>query len=262
MSCNQTARPRAGLVLVLAAVGLASCGERTRPPLAAAEKSDSEATYLAPPAVRSVSGGAAGLALAGNAAPDSTVRLATPTGEAWTTKADAQGGWRAVLPAAAQPRLLGLSMLVAGRPVQAQGYVLVTPAGEAAQLRAGGGALRLGPPGPPRVSAFDFDQEGGAAVSGRAPAGAAVSVRLDGRPIAEGRADEAGRFSVALGQPIAPGAHELEISGDSFESSTTIETSVAAPLAGAPFRTAATSTGLRLDWLTPGGGVQSTLLVN
>ena len=37
--------------------------------------------------------------------------------------------------------------------------------------------------------------------------------------------------------------------------------SPALPLAHGPFRAARSATGWRIDWLTPGGGVQTTLLI-
>jgi hypothetical protein len=42
----------------------------------------------------------------------------------------------------------------------------------------------------------------------------------------------------------------------------TFQVSRAAPLAQGPLRSQITHAGLRLDWLTPGGGVQSTILVH
>jgi len=36
----------------------------------------------------------------------------------------------------------------------------------------------------------------------------------------------------------------------------------AAPLVDGPLRSQLTSAGLRVDWMTPGGGVQSTILVH
>jgi hypothetical protein len=36
---------------------------------------------------------------------------------------------------------------------------------------------------------------------------------------------------------------------------------VAAPLVGGPYRATATPVGWRIDWITPGGGQQTTLLM-
>ena len=89
-------------------------------------------------------------------------------------------------------------------------------------------------------------------------------VRLDGHEATEGRADATGRYVASLGSqtPIRPGAHELQVSGDGFTDRVTAQLSPAAPLAQGPARSQLTPAGLRVDWLTPGGGVQSTLLVH
>jgi hypothetical protein len=216
------------------------------------------AGYLTAPEPQAVRREPAGLVLVGRAAPGAEVRLATPAGQATLTKADGEGAWQVGLPVATEPRIYGLSMTTAGRRVQAQGYVLVAPDGKAAVLRAGGGSLRLDAAGF-GVGAFDFDNGGGAVVSGAAPPGAVVLVRLDGRQAAEGRANAAGRFVIPLA-PLGGEAHRLQVYGDGFEDTVTVVTSDAAPLSDGPLRSVPTAGGLRADWLTPGGGVQSTLL--
>ncbi|HZZ33569.1 MAG TPA: hypothetical protein VFE10_16430, partial [Phenylobacterium sp.] len=178
--------------------------------------------------------------------------------------ADAHGRWTIGLPGAAEPRIFGLSAAEPGRLVQAEGYVLVTPHGQVALLRAGAGALRIDAPTKPGLRAIDFDRGGGVEVSMQVPPGATVIVRLDGRQAAEGRADAAGRYVASLGSqsPIAPGAHQLQAVGDGFTDHVTAQLSPAAPLAQVPLRSQLTAAGLRVDWTTPGGGVQSTLIVN
>jgi len=243
---------------------LCGCGPQGRPvdEPAPDRETPAQAGYLAPPAVVGAQPLDGQILLTGQAAPHAAVRLATPQGEARAVAADAQGRWRLTLPPATEPRLFGLSMTAAGRVVQSQGYLLVTPQGRPVQLRAGAGALTLGAAGPPRITAFDFDADGGAVVSGVAAApGAALSVRVDGRQMAEGRADDAGRFSVAFGQPLTQGRHALEVASEGVEHSAVIDLSPAAPLTGGPFRIGAAPRGVRVDWMTPGGGVQSTVLL-
>jgi hypothetical protein len=41
-----------------------------------------------------------------------------------------------------------------------------------------------------------------------------------------------------------------------------VVTSAAAPLAGRPLRSQLSGGGLRCDWTTPGGGLQSTVIVD
>jgi hypothetical protein len=97
-----------------------------------------------------------------------------------------------------------------------------------------------------------------------APPRAAIILRLDDRQMAPVRADERGRYVVSLPAPgqaaIRPGVHQLEMGGDGFSDTVTLTIAPPQPLAEGPMRSQLTPAGLRLDWMTPGGGVQSTLL--
>ncbi len=246
-----------GGFVLLAACGRAgddAAGQQRGPPESAA------AGYLTGPVPQAVRREPAGLVLIGLAAPGAQVRLATPAGQAVLAEADDKGAWRIALPVAAEPRIYGLSMTAGGRRVQAQGYVLVVPDGKAAVLRAGGGSLRLDAAGL-GVGAIDFDRGGGAVVSGAAPPGAVVIVRLDGRQAAEARANAAGRYVVPL-PPLGGAEHRLQVFGDGFDDAVTIAAADAEPLTAGPLRSQPMTGGLRADWLTPGGGVQSTLLAD
>ncbi|MDB5474791.1 MAG: hypothetical protein JWP49_302 [Phenylobacterium sp.] len=244
-----------------AALLLAGCGRSpARAPDAAQAKETAD--YAAPPAVTAVRPEAGGPLLSGTAPPGAQVRLGSPAGGAALATADAAGRWSLRLAPSSQPRIFGLSAKADRRLAQGQGYVLLTPQGPAALLRAGAGAIRLDPRRSPSLSAVDFDREGGAVVSGLAPPQGLVFLRLDGRQIAETRADPAGRYAIALNQPVAKGAHTVEVTGDSFTSSAQVAVAPAPPLASGPMRSQFTKGGLRIDWLTPGGGVQSTVLLD
>lgn len=218
------------------------------------------AAYVTPPQVRSARLEGGVFALSGAAPAKSRVRLATPAGQAVFAEADAQGRWRLRLPMATSPQVFGVSAAAGERSIQAEGYLLLSPDGRAALLRAGAGAVRLDLPGRPAIAALDFDAEGGAAVSGLAPAGSAIVLRIDGRHVTEARADQAGRFQIPLPSPITAGSRRLTVVGDGFSLEVPAEVSPAEPLADGPFRTRPVGTALRADWMTPGGGVQSTLL--
>lgn len=252
------------VVLIVAALGLVACG--ARPPAVNAEREAAapEAGNLAPPRIDAVRLGPSGVILSGAAPAGGKVRLATPAGQAMFATADPHGRWTIALPGAADPRIFGLSASERGRQIQAEGYLLVTPQGQAALLRAGAAALRIDAPARPGLRAIDFDRGGGVEVSTQVAPGATVIVRLDGRQAAEGRADAAGRYVASLGSqsPIRAGAHQLQIAGDGFADQVTAQLSPAAPLADGPVRSQLTPAGLRVDWMTPGGGVQSTLLVH
>lgn len=247
---------------VLAAVALAGCGEAgVKVPAAPRKTEVDKAGYVTPPRPTGLTRAVDGtFVLAGEAAPGARVRLATPQGEAQFAQADDAGAWLVKLPPSAEARLFGLSMTVGGRQVQAQGYVLVGAHGEVAVLRAGAGAYVLPEGGGMRVTALDFDAEGGAVVSGIAAERVAVTVRSDGRQVADGRTGASGRFAVAFSAPIGAGRHRLTVTSGANEAAADFDVTPARPLAGAPFRADDDGDALRVDWLTPGGGLQSTLI--
>jgi hypothetical protein len=249
----------------LALLALAACRPGGQADIAQPRAPDStaaERAYRAPPSADSatlVTGGR--VLLAGRADARSRVRLATPAGQAVFAPAAANGRWRLVLGGSPQVRLFGLSMIEQGRAVQAEGYLVVTPQGAAAQLRAGSGARVLSHGGAPRILAVDFDRKGGTVVSGIGPAGATVSVGVDGTQRGRTQADGAGRFALALDEPLSGGDHALEVDGAGVNARARVSVSPAAPPAGGPFLAALTPWGWRIDWMTPGGGVQTTLLI-
>ncbi|MGH7024707.1 MAG: hypothetical protein ACREEB_14115 [Caulobacteraceae bacterium] len=246
--------------LAIAAAACSPAPRASRPP--AAMTSGAERDYAPPPAaVTAARMGGGRVQISGTAPPAARVRLASPSGQPLFTVSDAAGGWNLLLPPADSVRLFGLSAPVRGRIVQAEGYLAVTAGGEVAQLRAGSGAVVLG-----RTSdqvallAADFDRKGGAVLSGRAPADAPVAITVDGDPRGPTKADPGGAFMLALNKPLAPGAHVIEVSAGGVRRAFPLTVSPAAPLTAGPFRADVVPDGWRIDWLTPGGGVQSTVL--
>jgi len=80
-------------------------------------------------------------------------------------------------------------------------------------------------------------------------------------------ADAAGHYDASLPTPgsstaIRPGTHRVQVSGEGFSDTVAFQVSPPAPLAQGPARSQLTGAGLRVDWMTPGGGVQSTILVH
>ena len=260
----QVARTNAGTVGVVAAVLLAAgCGRDSdwrNPALTQAAEGKAEAAYLAPPGVTSATPAAGRtIALQGMAERGSRVRLVTPGGQTRFADADPKGVWKIDLPDSDQARLYGLSMAMAGRTVQAEGYVALLPGGQVVRLRAGAGAVPLADGGGRlRILAIDYDRDGGAMVSGRSSAGASLLLRIDGVE-SQGQADAQGRFSIAAVQPLTPQVHQVLVGGDG-ETTAAIDASRAPPLGNAPMRAIRTPLGWRIDWITPGGGVQTTLI--
>lgn len=255
------------VVLVAASIGLAGCGGATRAAKGGGDARAEDAGYATPPSVNRVQLTAAGVRLSGLGPAGGRVRLASPAGQAVVADVDDKGRWAIGLGPISEPRIYGLSAAVGDRSAQAEGYVVVTPQGQAALLRAGAGARRIDDPGRSGLRAIDFDRGGGVEISAAAPAGANVLLHFDGRLTAQGRADAAGHYDASLPGPgsttaIRPGSHQAQVSGDGFSDAVVFQVSPPAPLAQGPLRSQITQAGLRVDWMTPGGGVQSTILVH
>ncbi|MDQ2861922.1 MAG: Ig-like domain-containing protein, partial [Pseudomonadota bacterium] len=193
--------------------------------------------------------------------PEARVRLTTPTGQAVIARADPGGRWRFVLASAPGMRLFGLAMIEGPRTLQAEGYLAVTPRDEAVQLRAGAGARAFTPGGVLRLLAVDYDRKGGTVVSGTGRPGDTVSVRIDGLQKGRIAADAAGRFTLALDEPLSGGDHRVEADDAAARAEAAISISPPAPLERAAFAASIIPSGWRIDWMTPGGAVQTTLLI-
>ena len=246
-----------------AAIAVFGCGRTggrvSHPP---SQAINAETGYTAPPAASAsavVGGGR--VEILGEAPPGARVRLASPTGQALFAETDAGGIWRIVVPPAAEVRLFGLSAPVEGRMVQAEGYLALAPGGRLIQLRAGSGAQCLRPLAPGlALLAADFDRKGVVVLSGRAAPGAQVAIAVDGRAKGSALAQADGRFMVAFNEPLAPGPHVLAAGFGGARAEEPLDVVPAAPLAPGPFRAERADNGWRIDWLTPGGGVQSTVI--
>jgi len=258
------------LAMVCGFLVVSACGQAERSDSAwrgAAPKASAdpaaEAGYLKPPVLKASRILADGrIALTGSAEAAVEVRLGTPGGEAMTAIAGADGQWSMQIPQAATVQLFGLSMATRdGRRVQAQGYLAVLPDGRAAQLRSGASAQVIGQTSAePRLLSVDFDRDGAASVAGVALPESGVSLRVDRAAAGAGKTDRDGRFHLAIERPLASGARRFEIAGERGEQILVISISPAAAL-GAPFRAYRVGPHWRIDWMTPGGGVQTTLFL-
>jgi len=255
------------IVVTVATLALGACGRedkgwRRDPAATKTDRLSPQEGYLKPPRVVSAIRQGNAVALTGQAEPLSSVRMGAPTGEALVGQADAAGAWRLVAQLAAEPRLYGLSMTMEGRTVQAQGYLMVAPTGAAVLLRAGAGAEVLGQSSPsPRILAIDYDRGGGGVVSGVGTPGAGLGVRVDRSTRGEGKVGEDGRFSISLDQPLAEGTHAIQVAGEGGEQLVAVGVSPPLPPTDGPVRSTLTATGWRVDWMTPGGGLQTTQLL-
>ncbi|MCF8505626.1 MAG: hypothetical protein K9G59_11975 [Caulobacter sp.] len=249
------------MAALLPLLTVAACDDGGRPAWKAeTAKTDVVAGYVKPPSVLAARSGRGGTALAGLATPGARVLLVAPDGGQTEARADDKGAWMIMAPPTATLRLYGLAMTVGERSVQAEGFLALTPDGRLAQLRPGAGALVLSPASRrPRILALDFDRDGAAMVSGVGTISAEVGLRLDRTAAGGSMIDRQGRFSFALSRPMSQAAHDLEISGEGGEDTVTVTTSQPTD-PGDLYRASRLAGAWRIDWRTPGGGVQSTLL--
>ncbi len=254
---------RSTILFLAAPVLLAGCGREGEPATRApaAKPVSSEQAYHPAPSVLLVETSREGrVALSGSAQPGARVRLAMPDGRAILVIADADGRWRVTLPADPGMRFFSVSMTDAGRTIQSEGYIAIAP-DAAALLRAGAGAAPLFPAsGGPRVAALDFDRKGGAVITAQAAPGEPVRLLIDGAPRSNGRAGVDGRFVAALNEPLADGDHSLNLLGQRGSATVIATISPAPALPAIPLRAERVQGAWRIDWMTPGGGLQSTLL--
>ncbi|HLI67526.1 MAG TPA: Ig-like domain-containing protein [Caulobacteraceae bacterium] len=254
---------------IAAAVALASaCGRGGdwRTPAGAGKTADSAAGYVSPPRFTAADRRADGqVEIVGRAQPNAHIQLATPDGTVFAAVTDSRGAFSLAVSAAPAVRLFGLSETEAGRPVRGEGYlaILPTPGRPAAVLRAGAGAQALSPPaGKLALTAVDFDSGGGAVVSGLARPGAPVRLTVDNGAGGETRADADGRFSFTLAAALKPGDHVLVVQSANGRAQARIQVSPGEAISGVPFRGRRQSGGWRIDWLTPAGGEQTTLILD
>jgi hypothetical protein len=254
---------------LLAAGLLASCGRggdwRT-PPAAEQAASSGQAGYVTPPRFTAAARlGDGQIEIVGRADANAEVRLGSPDGTAYEATTDSRGAFSLAMPPATTVRLFGLSEEVRGRRIQGEGDLAVIPAPGrlAALLRAGVGAQTPGKAAAsPQITAVDFDAGGGTVASGLARPGAALKLSVDGGAAVEGRADNQGRFSFPLAAALKRGDHQLLVQSASGQAQVHFTLAPAAPIAGLPFRAERQAGDWRIDWLTPGGAAQTTLIMD
>ena len=153
--------------------------------------------------------------------------------------------------------------MLAGRPVRARGYIaaLPSPSSPAAILLPGGGAEPL-PGREPRLrlSGVDFDGSGAGVAAGVAPPGDTIRLELDGVETGVGRANARGVFTVPLAQTLHPGSHALTAATTRAQAQASFSAAPAAAIAHPPLAASRAGAAWRIDWMTPGGGVQTTII--
>jgi len=249
----------------LLVLGVAGCHPNVdgHPPSSAQVGDAAQTGYVTPPRVTSavrMDGG--GVALTGRTEPEARIRLQSPDGAASGVTASADGTWSLVEAAPQAVRLLGVSEVVGSRAVQSTGYlaVLPGPGQPAILLRAGGGSQTLEQASAaPWVSAVDFDDGGGAVISGLGKPGAPVHVTIDDASAGEARPDGNGHFSVTPPFPLKPGPHQTQVLSTFGKARAAFTVSAPAPLSTPSFVGQRQANDWRIDWLTPAGAPQTTL---
>lgn len=253
-------RMDARLVLVAAAAAaLAACGPRAEQPPASVLSEAEKAGYLPAPVLTGVALGSGGdIVLHGRAAPQGRVRATTPAGVAYGATANAAGRFALELPVQAEPLLVAISAEAGERSTLAEGWLFAPPADlRRATLLRPGAPARVLDPAAPLIAAVDFDAAGGLAVAGVAPPNAEVRLFVDGAAVPPARSDAAGRYGFRLPR-ISPGPHRLRV-----ESADRRQERALALDARPPEQQLSASRiagGWRVDWATPGGGAQTTLI--
>jgi hypothetical protein len=223
--------------------------------------------YVAPPEMKSVQHSAAGgVEIRGVSRPEALIELLGPDGTGFTATADHAGAWEMRAPSV-DPRLYVLAEKVADRLIRSRAYVVILPAPGIAALglRPGSGPRSFAIPSTdPVITAIDYDRGGAAVVSGLAGPDRAVKVQLDGQDVGEGRTDRAGAFSVSLSDVLKPGGHVAAVrviddQGVGDVAQARFEVGPASAAFTPPLSAQRQDNGWRLDWQTPGGGVQTTL---
>lgn len=244
---------------VVAALALAGCSPQPPPPVPAGGRQD-EAGYLPPPTVDRFQSVGPEIEITGLAAAGARVQLTRPGGERLTAEADPDGRWRLRV-AGGGPMVFGLSQVVQGRTLQAEGYVFHSPAAGGWLLRAGAAARPLGDAGR-QTLVIDYDRRGGTVISGLAPPEGLLVAQIDGRRAGEGRSEASGRYEIRLNGPVPMGESRLRVFGEGLNREMLLRLSPPAPLVDGPVRVTPQVGGLRIDWMTPGGGVQSTQVLS
>jgi hypothetical protein len=260
--CAKALGRRALVLALVCAPVLAGCGRGGAFPTTSASEAPDPGYHGAPQLTGAVRAPDGEVALLGRSMPSARLRMVSAAGARIETTADGSGAWRAAMGPVSEPALYRLAAESDGQRLEAEGLVAVMPGAPAvAVLRAGAGAEALdsGKPGL-RILAVDYDSGGATVVSGRAPASSPMRILVDGTLAVEAAAGPDGRFSLTLPKPLAPGARHLQAVTPKAVAALAITVTPPAPPKDAPYKVEAEGGGWRIDWVTPGGGPQTTLL--
>jgi len=244
-------------------LALAGCNRGDQTLASAPASSDGQAGYAAPPLIQSAQRIGDQVVISGTADAGGRLRLQAPEGDAFGGTTGADGTWAMPAPTDGRPRLYAVGEDLGGSILRADAVVAALPSGRpAALLRAGVGSLVLGPLGTaPQIEAVDYDAGGWAFVSVHGRPDEPLKLLVDGRPVADIKANSRGHFDQALKPAdLSAGVHQLQLLSSSGAGEAQITVSPAPDLGGRPYLARRQGAAWRIDWKTPGGGVQTSVI--
>ncbi len=218
--------------------------------------------YARAPQILGITGSGDTVTVSGEAAPEGRVRFQYGGQHSIGITADSRGRFKAELPLTAQGGLFDISMEDTGRLVQAEGRLFIPPGApqKAVLMRAGSPSLPLAPGGA-GIAVVDYDAAGAMMITGIAAPHVAIAATIDGESWPKQPAGgDKGAFTAICQIPppqdaATPVNVVIQAGGATFTRSV--------PVSKAPQGdriTAIDGGGWRVDWIVPGGGMQTTVV--
>lgn len=239
---------------------VAGCGEK--PKATEATSALEAAGYWRAPEITGVDqAGSNMFVVTGQTIPNARVRFSYAGNRAVGVTSDSKGRFRAELPSGPDGGLFDLSTEDSGRSMHADGRLFI-PVGapdKAVLMRPGAPSLALFNDLTP-VAVIDYDRAGALAIAGRVAPTTPVEVVLNGEIRARTTSDDRG-FYTATTQIEPPTesetANTLSVVAGGKENVRNFRDS---RITGDSDRIARFEDGWRVDWVLPGGGMQTTLV--
>jgi hypothetical protein len=252
---------KTGCVLALSTIAcLAACKEK--PKVTEATSALEAAGYWRAPEITGVDqAGSNMFVVTGQTIANARVRFSYSGQRAVGVTSDSRGRFRAELPSGPNGGLFDLSTEDSGRSMHADGRLFI-PAGapEKAVLMRPGASSRPLFNDFSAVAVIDYDRAGALAIAGRVAPTTAIEVILNGEIRARTISDDRG-FYTATTQIDPPQANETENTLSVMAGGKeTIRNFRDSRITGNEDRIARFEDGWRVDWVLPGGGMQTTLV--
>ena len=245
-----------GLSLVLALTGC-----QDKPTVTDPDAAMRAAGYARAPVITGIEqAGSDMVVVTGDTIPNARVRFAYGDQRAIGVTADSKGRFRAELPIGTQGGIYDLSAGDLGRLMHADGRLFIPPGmpQKAILMRPGAPSFPVVPHASQLLVA-DYDSAGAFALAGRVTPKTAVNLVVDGVRVRQ-MSDDTGYFSAIMQIPSpTQGAVVADVSVQVGDTSWTRTISVTSAT-GEGDRITAIPKGWRVDWMLPGGGIQTTLV--